>query len=453
MQFVEHFVNWIFDDNNNNNRLNLKDECLSCLKKCHKRCECRCHVRSCRKCDRINCEFKSCKCNCHIVNVEVSPSKVNNSNNISKPSTNNKPTKVKEMFMSSKPMKVIGNKVTATEPKSNPNQKESPNKSFMKNYLNKIRTVKEQNKVVEEKSTQKSISKENIAVEADQIQKENYIAVPAESPSRPSLKDIPLKSVQPLLIKFRKKKKNNQNIKNNQEEKHNNSNNFIENLETNMKNKITINKKKVNVDDPLFYNHIKRRIENMKFKDLDSFNKSQNNSMNNSALELGNSFDINNTRLLELTNLNNSSFIDTKLDQKNNLVMNKIPLSPVPHSSLNVNKSHLNNSFDINNSKLYHEKSKIVLAMEDVKKVLNHKNLKDKDYQIKNVIKGLESQDAWQTYNSLIFANPVDLPESKDLRKELDKNYFSIEKAEKKTTLPRKQVTIAEQINSTTKKR
>jgi hypothetical protein len=55
--------------------------------------------------------------------------------------------------------------------------------------------------------------------------------------------------------------------------------------------------------------------------------------------------------------------------------------------------------------------------MEDMQREINLKKQNDKDFQVKKVLKGLETQDAWQMYNSLIFANPSDLPDAKDLKK------------------------------------
>ena len=77
----------------------------------------------------------------------------------------------------------------------------------------------------------------------------------------------------------------------------------------------------------------------------------------------------------------------------------------------------MNYSFDLNNSKLYQTKSNVVKKMEDMQREINLKKQNDKDVQVKKVLKGLETQDAWQMYNSLIFSNPSDLPDPKDLKK------------------------------------
>ena len=63
----DDFLNLLFDDPDARSQKPKKIKCINCKdkKQCFPRCACRCHVRSCSKCDNINCNYLKCKCGCH----------------------------------------------------------------------------------------------------------------------------------------------------------------------------------------------------------------------------------------------------------------------------------------------------------------------------------------------------------------------------------------------------
>ena len=138
-------------------------------------------------------------------------------------------------------------------------------------------------------------------------------------------------------------------------------------------------------------NEVKRLIENKKFKKLNEFspelNKSIDNSMNNDY----------------------ASF------------------SPITNKYQDT--SYLSHSFDLNYTQLYEEKSEIIKEFEELDRIVKEEKKRDKKNQVKSIQKELESQNSWQMYNSLIFSNPIDLPET-DLFLE-ENNHLNITKTNK----------------------
>jgi hypothetical protein len=167
------------------------------------------------------------------------------------------------------------------------------------------------------------------------------------------------------LIKFKSRRKPLQDLI----KVNNNNLNKNKSVEKNQNNS-TNTPRSFNVNENIFVaNEIKRAIENKKFKEL-------SNSVSKSKI------------IMKTQNSISS------------------PIAPSQRE-----KSYLNHSFDLNNSELYHGKSSIVKKMEDLQRNIIETKKRDKDHQAKSIKIGFESQEAWQMYNSLIFANPLELPD------------------------------------------
>lgn len=332
-----------------------KDKCTICEKTCNKRCPCRCHVPSCRKCDEGNCEYKKCDCKCHI-------------------------------------------------------PKEKSKMPIKKEETQTVQQAKEQDIYNELFSPEKGPAEkmvEPIKPETDM----SIFKAPGNNPSRQKIKnfvnklrkksDIPNPSspISGPLIKF--KSKVNKVVSNSQK-----AQSVINELKTRVAQRDSSSKNKLNssyhsnnsvnskntkkesfniLKNPLTFATIKKRVENMKFKDL--------------------------TKKLS-TNNYGSKYLNISSD--NVSVDKSLSASPIPP---NNNKNHLKYSFDLNNSRLYHGKSSVAQRMEDVQRQIVLERNKSEDVLVGNLVKGFEKQDAWQMYNSILFADPSDLPDASALKK------------------------------------
>jgi hypothetical protein len=432
MEFIgvsfNRFMEWAFDDKSEAKPKNkiTKDYCDYCAKSCHKRCECRCHVVSCKRCDYKECDYKKCNCECHKYIPQEIP--VVMKQTIVAEHTPEQPIRESAKGVNGTP--IIENIFL------NKNTPDKPRKNILTAFLEKRRR---KSKINEEgiQAIKKPVRIGSLVISKTRDSEKTFSPMVKFKPAKKSLAADSSVNIS----------KDNVNINVHNVSRHENISVSDSKLSSSFK--VTKN--------PFIVSSIKKRIESMKFKDLaihpnqtmmdnslniiNSVRTNQGNSSENKTYLSNNhgpsvnSFSPNIKQLEGVSSnspnkLNNSyqgdliigeteNYSRSPLNNSVNMSVNmeNPALSPIPPGKNNKIKPHLNYSFDLNNSKLYQSKSSVVRKMEEMTRELDVKKQKDKDNQVKKVMKGFETQDAWQMYNSLIFANPVDLPEAKDIRK------------------------------------
>jgi hypothetical protein len=376
-----NFVNAIFDESitNKNKHVITEDYCSICDKTCDLKCICRCHFVSCKECDLKLCDFQECTCHCHPREAKLPKSEIK--------------IKINSDSKSSNITQIIENIIKPSEASMLDEEIVSSNKDI-KSKLFKTDTIKadQVHNIIKFKSKEgKSKTFYNKLINSRLI----------DPLLRNSIKDD-------INIPFTKMSMSNSNNNSNNKKEGSNEKIILNESQTSNRSNSINFKKSYNVDkNPFTLSLIKKKVQKMKFKDLSistdekDLKPQDRDIMNNSASMLSSSlgiFDINKDKEPETT-------------------------KPIPPSN-STDKDHLNYSFDLNNSKLYYGKSSVFKRMEDLQRELIIQKNISKDLQVNNVTKGFESQEAWQMYNSLIFSNPTDLPESSALKKtDKFKNY------------------------------
>lgn len=423
MEFIgasfSRFMEWAFDDKSEAKPKNkiTKDYCEYCEKSCHKRCDCRCHVASCKRCDYKECDYKKCDCDCH-KNILPKLNSVEVKKNIlvgHSASQSNMET-AQEVKSSSG----FGNLIST-------DSTDKPRKNIFKAYLDKRR------KKTNIKEDEPFEEKKRLRIGSLIISKPRE----SEREYSPMIKFKPAKKSLAAETSLNISKDNHLNV---------NSVNVSKSENLSVTGSKLSSSFKVN-KNPFIVSSIKKRIQSMKFKDLamqpdqtildnsnfgpsvnsfspnikqlDGVNSNNQNKLNKSYQGILNNLNNGQTENYSLSPLNNSVNMSVNIDNP--------ALSPIPPGKKSISsiaKPHLNYSFDLNNSKLYQSKSSVVRKMEEMTRELDVKKQKDKDNQVKNVMKGFETQDAWQMYNSLIFSNPMDLPDAKDIKKTQEKPFI-----------------------------